>query len=81
MGRASRKVSEVMKQAAIPSPWLTVKEAAVYLRVGPRFIYNEINAGRMRAARLGGRGCIVTRVGWLDEFVMERAKPIEIRKP
>jgi len=35
------------------SPWLTLREAAAYVRTSPRFISNRIRDGSLPAARLG----------------------------
>ncbi len=60
------------------SPWLTAAEAASYLKRGRRFVLHEIHAGRLRAARIGGRGEILTRREWCDAFVEDQAAPIAI---
>ena len=49
------------------SPWLTATEAAAYLKRGTRFVLREIHAGRLRAARIGGRREILTRAEWCDQ--------------
>jgi excisionase family DNA binding protein len=38
------------------------KDAAAYLKRGKVFVLREIHAGRLRAARIGGRGEILTRL-------------------
>jgi excisionase family DNA binding protein len=60
------------------SPWMTTKEAAAYLKRGRRFVLREIHAGRLRAAKIGGRGEILTNRAWLDAFVTELAKPVVV---
>jgi excisionase family DNA binding protein len=50
------------------TPWLRVGEAAAYARCGRKLIYREIAAGRLRAARVGGRREIRTRREWLDHW-------------
>lgn len=60
------------------SPWLTTRDAAAYLKVGPRFVLNEIKAGRLRAARIGGRGQILTPREWLDQFIEDQATPVMV---
>jgi excisionase family DNA binding protein len=57
---------------SVETPWLRVPEAAQYVRVGPRLIYREVNAGRLRAARIGGRRELVLKKDWLDAW-LERA--------
>ena len=61
-----------------PSPWMTATEAARYLKRGKRFVLREIHAGRLRAARIGGRGEILTRAEWCDAWVQDQAAPILI---
>lgn len=58
------------------SPWLTAAEAAAYLKRGRRFVIREIHAGRLRAARVGGRGEILTKRDWLDEYLENLASPV-----
>jgi excisionase family DNA binding protein len=62
------------------SPWLNIKQAAAYVHRGRDFIGREIRAGRLRAARIGGRGEILTRAEWLDAWVQDQAKPILIQR-
>jgi excisionase family DNA binding protein len=58
------------------TPWKTLKEAAVYARRGPRFLRREIEAGRLRAARVGGRREFITRDEWIDEWLEELSRPV-----
>ena len=58
------------------SPWLTATEAGKYLKRGRRFVLREIHAGRLRAARIGGRGEILTRTEWLDAWVSDQTHPM-----
>ena len=60
------------------SPWLAVTDAGAYLKRSTRFILREIAAGRLRGARIGGRGEVLTRVEWLDEWVERQAIPITV---
>jgi excisionase family DNA binding protein len=62
------------------SPWLTLTEAAIYTKRGRRFLRREIAAGRLRAAVIGGRREVLTRVDWLDVWVEEQARPVMMRK-
>ena len=62
------------------SPWLDAASAAKYL--GPnrnkRFVLREVAAGRLRAARIGGRGEVLTRREWLDAYVEDHATPVVV---
>jgi excisionase family DNA binding protein len=51
------------------TPWLRIGEAAEYARCGRKLLYREVAAGRLRAARVGGRREIRTRREWLDEWL------------
>ena len=57
------------------SPWLTLAEAATYSKRGKRFLAREVNAGRLRAARVGGRGELMFLSTWLDEWLESLATP------
>jgi excisionase family DNA binding protein len=37
------------------TPWMKVGEAANRAQCSPKVLYREVKAGRLRAARLGGR--------------------------
>jgi excisionase family DNA binding protein len=60
----------------IESPWLNLREAAKYIKRSPRFTASEIKNGRIRAARIGGRGEVLTKAAWLDEYLEELARPV-----
>lgn len=67
--------------AASSSPWLTIEEARREVKVGPKILYREIKAGRLRAARLGGRsGAIRIHADWVREWLEHCATPIEVRR-
>jgi excisionase family DNA binding protein len=63
---------------ALLSPWLTLRQAAAYVHRGPRFLGREIRDGRLRAARVGGRGEVLTRREWLDEWVVAMSRPVTV---
>jgi len=64
-----------------PSPWLTVEEARRVAKCGAKLIYREIKAGRLRAARLGGRsGSIRIHESWISQWLEASATPVEIRR-
>ena len=60
------------------SPWRTAKEAGAYLKRSPRFVVREINAGRLRGCRIGGRREIFTCDRWCDQWVEDQATPIMV---
>lgn len=62
------------------SPWMTAAEAANYLKRGRRFVLREIHAGKLRAARIGGRGEILTSRAWCDAYVTDQARPIPMQR-
>jgi excisionase family DNA binding protein len=62
------------------SPWLTVKEAAERARCGAGLIYRSIRSGQLRAARIGGRRDLRILAEWVDAWLIEAAKPVEIRR-
>jgi excisionase family DNA binding protein len=57
---------------------LTLHEASEYARRGKRFLAREVKAGRLRAARIGGRGEILTRREWLDAYLEDLATPVSV---
>jgi excisionase family DNA binding protein len=60
-----------------PSPWLTVREAAHRARCGPRVIYKEVQAGRLRSARVGGRRELRLLADWIDDWLLASV-PVEV---
>ena len=64
----------------LPSPWLTVDEARTVAKVGSKTIYREIRAGRLRAARIGGRRDIRVHRDWLSAWLEASAAPVEVRR-
>ena len=49
--------------------WLTVREAAARARCGIKTLYREVAAGRLRAARVGGRRALRFRAAWIDTWI------------
>lgn len=58
-------------QTVEQSPWLTVDEAAHRARCGVKTIYREVRAGRLRAARVGGRRELRLLSTWVDEWLVQ----------
>ena len=52
------------------SPWLTVREAATRARCGVKTVYREVKAGRLRAARIGGRRELRLLPEWVDAWLL-----------
>ena len=62
------------------SPWKTLTEGGAYVGGrSKRFLAREVRAGRLRAARIGGRGEYLTRTEWLDSWVLEQVQPVIIQ--
>ena len=61
------------------SPWLTVKQAADRARCGTKLIYREVKAGRLKAARIGGRRELRVLADWIDEWLIEQSTVKEVR--
>lgn len=59
------------------SSWLTVGEAAQHARCGVKTVYREVQAGRLRAARVGGRRELRFRLEWVDAW-LERTAGVEV---
>jgi excisionase family DNA binding protein len=57
-------------QQPIPQvPWLTTREAAERANCSAHTIYAEVNAGRLRAARIGGKRLVRIKAEWVDEWL------------
>ena len=61
------------------TPWRTADQAAGRAQVGVKCIYAEVKAGRLRAARIGGRRELRFLDAWVDEWLERTAEPIEVR--
>lgn len=57
--------------------WFNLKRAGQYVGGrGPRFMAREAKAGRLRAARVGGKGEWITCPEWCDRWVEDQAAPL-----
>ena len=65
-------------KAETENPWLTVKGAAERARCGVKTIYREVSAGRLRAARVGGRRELRIRPEWIDEWLQKATTLTEV---
>jgi excisionase family DNA binding protein len=67
-------VSELKRESGSQStPWLTVEQAAERARCGVKTIYREVRAGRLRAARVGGRRELRLLVEWVDDWLLRQS--------
>lgn len=62
------------------TPWLTVNEAADRARCGPKLIYREVRAGRLQAARVGGRRELRLLAEWVDEWLLQMITPTRVSR-
>jgi len=60
--------------------WLTVKQAAARAQVGPKTIYREVRASRLRAARIGDRRDIRIHRDWISEWLIASSTPTEVTR-
>ena len=66
------------------SPWKTLGQAAERVPlhngrpIGKRFLAKEVREGRLRAARIGGNGQLLTRDEWVDEWITDHATPVPV---
>jgi excisionase family DNA binding protein len=67
-----------MEGQPVVSPWLTVKEAAAYARRAPGTLRSEVKAGRLKAARVGGRGQLLFRREYLDAWLEAQVTPVVV---
>src|ERR1700730_3803713 len=58
--------------------WLTVKEAAKQAKCGTRSIYNAVQTGKRRAAKLGGRRELRFLGEWLDDWLLATTTPVMV---
>jgi excisionase family DNA binding protein len=61
------------------TPWRTVREAAQRALCGEKLIYREVQAGRLRAARIGGRRDIRILDQWLDDRLIRSSTPVDVQ--
>jgi excisionase family DNA binding protein len=60
--------------------WLTVLQAAAEAQVAAKTIYKEVKAGRLRAARIGGRRDLRIHRDWVTQWLEQSAAPVEVRR-
>jgi excisionase family DNA binding protein len=67
-----------MSAADGDSPWMRSPEAAEYAKRHKQTLAREVKAGRLRAARVGGRGELLFRREWIDQWLEDLATPIVV---
>ena len=72
-------IEQQHQQSVNASPWLTAERAAERIGCGVKLVYREVSAGRLRAARIGGRRELRLRAEWIDDFLERTAQPVEGR--
>ncbi len=60
-------------------PWLKLGQCAERVQVHEATLRREIQRGRLRHARVGGRKSIRVRASWLDEWLLASSTPVEAR--
>lgn len=75
-----RAAAATMDDIKTGTPWRTAEEAAARAQVGLKLIYREVKAGRLRAARVGGRRDLRLLDQWVDDWLISTAVPAELRK-
>jgi excisionase family DNA binding protein len=63
-----------------PSPWLTLPEAAEYLRCSSATLRRAAHRGDLRVALVGQRVWRFRRE-WLDAYAERQATPVELTLP
>ena len=62
----------------VATPWLDLTESSTYAKRGKRSLRRAVNNGELRAARVGGRGQLLFRREWLDDWLEMQAKPVMV---
>jgi hypothetical protein len=68
------------EESRMARTWKNAQAAAAYINKGKRFVLREVKAHRLRAARIGGRGEILTCDEWLDEWVTSQAEAVPVTR-
>lgn len=63
------------------TPWRKPKEAAARAQTCVDVIYREVRAGRLKAARVGGRRELRFRDEWIDAWLEASTTPREVPAP
>lgn len=61
-------------------PWLKLLQCAERVQVHEATLRREIQRGRLRHARVGGRKSIRIRASWVDAWLESSTTPVEVVK-
>jgi excisionase family DNA binding protein len=56
-------------ESEVPTPWLTVRQAAKRVQCGVKLIYGAASTGRLKVTRVGGRRDIRIKPEWIDAWL------------
>jgi hypothetical protein len=68
-----------MSGRPVDSPWMVMAEAKTYAKRGRRLLAKAVKNGELRAARIGGRGELLFRREWIDQWIEAQATPIIVQ--
>jgi excisionase family DNA binding protein len=71
-GFAETSIVRREADAAVSSPWRTVEQAAARAQCGKRAIYKAVDARKLRAVSVNGRGDLRTTDEWVDQWLLEQ---------
>ena len=74
-----RRLSKAARWFQMAETWLTAHEGAERARCGTKTIYREVKAGRLRAARVGGRRELRFLDLWIDEWLVRCSTVLELQ--
>ena len=66
--------------SADPDPWLTLQQGAVIVQTHEATLRREIQRGRLRSVRVGGRKSIRLRRSWLDAWLEASTAPVAVSR-
>jgi len=61
---------------ALGSLWRNLREGSAYAHQGPRKLRKAVEAGHLRAARIGGRKELFFKTEWLDGWIENQTVPV-----
>jgi hypothetical protein len=91
LSASARSDGPIRPSRVLDSPWLNLDDAARYasgdtlterghVRIGPRSLKRAVKAGRLRAARIGGRKQLLFRREWIDAWILDQTTPVTLHR-